>query len=266
MNTIENNLHTIDKLSELQQRDLWMNKLHPLTRLLSSVIYIVLVASFDKYDIVHLAIMAVYPFFCFMVGELSLKDGLYRMRVVLPLVLAVGLPNPFFDRQVLIMAGSFAITGGMVSMVVLMIKGLFTVLALYVLIATSSVEDICYALRCLHVPKTIVIVVLLIGRYIYMLGSEASRITTAYRLRAPRQKGIHYKAWGTLVGQWLIRSMDRAQVVYESMCLRGFRGDFPESKRGVRLNDVLYTLVWALVLGALRFTGVVELIGQLFVA
>ena len=69
-------------------------------------------------------------------------------------------------------------------------------------------------------------VILLIDRYIYILGQEAERIMTAYKLRAPSQKGIHYKAWGPLVGQWLIRSMERAQIVYESMTLRGYQGEF----------------------------------------
>jgi len=265
MNAIEKNLRTIDTLSELQQRDLWMNRLHPVARLLSSVIYIVVVASFNKYQLWPLLLMGVYPLFGLVVGELSLKDGLYRMRVVLPLVLAVGILNPFFDRQVVGMLGNLEVTGGMISMLTLMVKGIYTVLALYILIATTSIEDICYALRCLHVPKQLVMVILLIGRYIYMLGNEASRITTAYRLRAPRQKGIHYSAWGTLVGQWLIRSMDRAQVVYESMCLRGFKGDFATSKRDAGLKDVLYPLVWTVILLALRFTNVVELLGKMIV-
>ena len=68
---------------------------------------------------------------------------------------------------------------------------------------------------------------------------------TAYKLRAPSQKGIHYKAWGPLVGQWLIRSMERAQVVYESMTLRGYRGEFSYGKkRKMRSRDWMLLLVW----------------------
>ena len=43
---------------------------------------------------------------------------------------------------------------------------------------------------------------------------------TAYALRAPGEKGIHFRAWGSLLGQLLLRSVDRAQLVYESMLLR----------------------------------------------
>ena len=48
----------------------------------------------------------------------------------------------------------------------------------------------------------------------------------AYSLRAPNQKGIHISAWGSFLGQLLLRSMDRAQELYYSMLLRGFRGEF----------------------------------------
>lgn len=262
MNAIDKGLRTIDAFQELWRRDQWMNALHPLAKLLSSIVYVAVTASFHKYDVIGIAVMGIFPLFSLIAGELSLLDGLYRMRLVLPLVIAVGILNPFFDRNVLFTVGSVAVTGGVVSMVTLMVRGLYTVLAVYVLAATTSVEEICYALRCLHVPNSLVLVVLLMGRYIYMLGTEASRITTAYHLRAPRQRGIHHRAWGALVGQWLMRSMDRAQAVYESMCLRGFKGDFSMKKRRVRPGDLLYPAVWIGIFLLLRFTNLIELLGR----
>ena len=92
------------------------------------------------------------------------------------------------------------------------------------LIATTSIEAICYALRQIRIPQVLVVIILLIYRYIFIMGQEAERIMTAYKLRAPSQKGINYKAWGPLVGQWLIRSMDRAESVYESMQLEALGG------------------------------------------
>ena len=241
-----------------------MNDLHPLGKLLACVLYILTVASFNKYDLSRLILMAVFPAFGFIVGELSFKEGLYRMRLVLPLILPlvifVGIFNPFFDREVMFVIGGTAgassgipVTGGMVSMLTLMLKGFFSVLSAYLLIATTSIEEICYALRLLHVPKVIVIVILLIYRYFGLMGNEADRISNAYRLRAPKQNGIHYKAWGTLVGQWLLRSMDRAGVVYESMLLRGFKGDFLVKRKKVKPLDMIYPIVWICIFVFIRF-------------
>ena len=168
----------------------------------------------------------------------------------------VGIFNPFFDKRVVAEMALFPglkITGGMISMLTLMLKGFYSILSAYILIATTSIEQICYALRLLHIPKVIVIVILLIYRYFGLMGNEADRIATAYMLRAPRQKGINYKAWGTLVGQWLLRSMDRAGNVYESMMLRGFKGDFSVQKKSPKLFDHVYVLVWICAFIVIRF-------------
>lgn len=230
-----------------------MNELHPLGKLLISVLYIFTVVSFDKYAVAPLILMSLYPIFGFVLGELSIRTGLYRMRLILPLVLIVGIFNPFFDRDIVLRIGQIGITRGVISMITLMLKGFYAVLAAYILIATTSIEKICYALRAIHVPKIIVIVILLIERYFYIMGEEADRIVTAYKLRAPKQKGIHYSAWGTLVGMWLIRSMDRAGVVYESMLLRGFKGDFDTGKQKTKLFDIMYTAFWIIAFMIIRF-------------
>ncbi|WP_243111828.1 cobalt ECF transporter T component CbiQ [Butyrivibrio sp. CB08] len=235
-----------------------MNRLHPVGKLLVCVFYILVVTSFDKYALDKLILMAVFPIFGFVVGELSIKEGLYRMRLILPLVLFVGIFNPFFDRNVLFSIGEgtaheIAVTGGVISMLTLMLKGFYAVLSAYILIATTSIEEICYGLRAIHVPKIIVIVIMLIYRYFGLMGNEANRIMTAYMLRAPKQKGIHYRAWGSLVGQWLLRSMDRASAVYESMTLRGFNGDFRVKRKGVNPIDVLYPAAWILMFVFIRY-------------
>ena len=252
MDSIERKIRELNRLQDLQQRSHWMNDLHPLGKLLISIMYIFLVTSVGKYDVVTLILMSVYVIFTFIIGELSVKEGIYRMRLILPLVMFVGVFNPFFDKSSVPVAG-FAVRGGIVSMVTLVIKGLYTVFAVYALVATTSIDDICYALRSVKVPKIIVIVIMLIYRYIDVMAGEADRIYTAYRLRAPGQKGIEYRSWGTLVGQWLLRSMDKAQIVYESMLLRGFRGDFIPKKKGVKKLDVIYPIVWATVLLLIRF-------------
>ncbi|MBQ1458940.1 MAG: cobalt ECF transporter T component CbiQ [Butyrivibrio sp.] len=244
MSSIENNIKELNSIQDLQQRTHWMNDLHPLGKLLVCVIYIFLVTSFDKYDITPLILMAVYLIFAFLIGELSVLKALYRMRIILPLVLFVGIFNPFFDREIVLTIGSINVSGGFLSMITLIIKGFYTVLAAYILIATTSIDDICYALRCIKLPRIIVIVIMLIYRYFDVMAQEADRITTAYKLRAPSQKGIHYKAWGTLVGQWLLRSIDKAELVYESMLLRGFKGDFSFKHKAVRPLDIIYPLVW----------------------
>lgn len=266
MNKMKRAIYEIQSLDALANENRWVNRLHPLVKLCVTILYIGITVSFPKYNLSSLLVMAVYPIILFVTGDISFWEGIRRLRVVLPLVCVVGIFNPFFDREIMIQVGNVNISGGVLSMLTLMIKGIFTVFASYLLIATTTIEKICYALRILHLPKIFVTQILLIYRYISVLLSEANRITQAYALRAPGQKGIHFKVWGSLVGQMLLRSMDRAEDIYEGMCLRGYQGEFYYgSKIKVRWTDMLYLCIWATLFSALRFLPVSERIGSMFV-
>ena len=266
MSKIDSALTQMESIEAMAKEDRWMNNLHPSVKLLLTVFYIILTVSFSKYQLAGLLGMAVYPLAVFIIAEFSFKDALYRLRIVLPLVCLIGIANPFFDRQTVLYIGTVPVTGGGLSMLTLILKGIFAVLASYLLIITTSIEKICYALRRLHVPKFLVTEILLIYRYISVLLKETHRMVTAYHLRAPGQKGIAVHAWGSFAGQLLLRSMDRAERVYQSMCLRGFRGDFyiPGLEKPVK-KDWFWLLIWAVLLTALRFLPVLELLGGIFI-
>lgn len=241
MSKIADSVHEINKLDELARRDQWINQLHPLVKLLVTIFYIITVVSFDKYNLSGLISMSIYPIIIFTISDLSFINSLYRMRIVLPLVCFIGIFNPFFDKMPLYTFGSITITSGFISMITLMVKGILTVLASYLLIATTTIEGICVALKKLHVPQIMITQILLSYRYITLLLKEVNTITEAYALRAPKEKGIHFKVWGSLTGQLLLRTMDKANTIYDSMCLRGYNGDFYlNSNTSMKLADYIY--------------------------
>lgn len=257
-------IYEINAMETLAERDQWMNHIHPLVKFILTVGYIAVVVSFHKYDLIGLLGMVVYPVAGFLLAELSFGRCLRRLRVVLPLVCMVGLVNPFFDR-VPVWIGGLCIRAGVISMLTLMLKGTFAVLASYLLIATTTLEQICYALQLLHMPRIIVTQILLTGRYLTLLLGEVNRMTQAYALRAPSQKGVHYKVWGSLTGQLLLRSIDRANELYESMLLRGYDGDFAYLGAHIRLRgrDLVYMAVWCVLFVLLRRVPVILWVGRI---
>lgn len=249
MSRLRSALYEIHYMDEMAARKNWLNQIHPLAKLLVTVVFIAVTVSRSKYDISETLCMGIYLIVIYILGEISFIDSVRRLRLILPLVCLVGIFNPVLDRQPYMMAGSFMITTGMISMVTLILKGMYSVFAAYALIASTSIEKVCYALRMLHMPKIIVTQILLTYRYITVLLREANAMTQAYALRAPRQKGVHFKVWGSLSGQLLLRSIDRANEVYEGMVLRGYRGEFQYAKvESFRLKDYGYLLIWLVVL------------------
>ena len=121
-------------------------------------------------------------------------------------------------------------------------------------------------MRRLHVPGMLVTLLLLTYRYVGVMTEELAVMTDAYHLRAPGQKGIHISAWGSFLGQLLLRSMDRAQELYSSMLLRGYHDHFHYAPVGVfTLRDGAYILACVTLLALLRFAPVAQWIGSLMV-
>ena len=266
----------MDKLSQAQRelremdalaaQDSPVHRLHPLCKLLVTICYIVTVVSFPKYDFSGLVVMVLYPVLMFQAAGIQVRTCLHKLRLVLPLVCAVGLVNPFLDHTPWMKLGNLTVTGGMVSMVTLMLKGVFSLMASFLLIATTPIDALCAALRKLHVPGLLVTLLLLTYRYIGLMLREVAVMTEAYHLRAPGQRGIHISAWGSFLGQLLLRSMDRAEELYGSMLLRGFRGEFHYADiPACRASGVVFTMVCTAAILTARFVRITTLLGSLFV-
>lgn len=262
MSKIGNAIHEIHHMDTLAARDQWANRIHPLVKFVITISYIAAVVSFPKYDVIGLAGMVVYPVAGFILAELSFWDSVKRLRLVLPLICFLGILNPFFDKNYVLFAG-VQVSAGVLSMITLILKGVFSVFASYLLIATTAMEKLCYGFRMLHIPKAVVTQIMLTYRYITVLLEEVDRMTQAYALRAPKQKGIHFKVWGSLTGQLLLRSVDRANTVYESMLLRGYQGDYQYMCLAVRPQDIMYLLFWLGVIVLFRAYPVMLIVGNL---
>ena len=264
MNQIDRAAFELREMDQLAVQDSPIHALHPLTKLLTTILYIAVTVSFHKYDLSGIVIMVLYPVLLFQLSGVSVRTCFRKLRIVLPLVCAVGLFNPFFDRAPMLRLGSLVISGGVVSMLTLVCKGVFCLMASFLLAATTRMDAICAALRKLHVPSLLVTLLLLTYRYVTLMVEELSVMTDAYLLRAPGQNGIHYRAWGSFLGQLLLRSMDRAEELYSSMQLRGFHGEFHYADvRPARAGDWMYLLVCAAAFALCRAFDLPALLGAL---
>lgn len=255
-------IHELSEMDELAVRSSPIHALHPASKLLSTIVYILVTISFNKYDITGLVPMVLWPILLFSVSGIEVRICFHKLRFVLPLVMAVGLFNPFFDKAIILQIGTVQVSGGVISMLTLMLKGLFCLMSSFLLMATTSIDTLCGALRRLHFPKMLVTLLLLTYRYVSVMTGELAVMTEAYHLRAPGQKGIHVSAWGSFLGQLLLRSMDRAQELYSSMLLRGYQHQFYYADiKLFRFRDALYLAGSILLFFFLRYVKVAQLLG-----
>lgn len=252
-------------MDELSRMDTFIHRRHPLSKLLVTILYIFVIVSFPVDNLSGLVPLIVYPILVFQLSGIPVSTCFYKLRFILPIVCAVGIWNPILDRTAVAQIGVLTITSGMISFITLMLKGVFSLMASFLLIATTNIEKICYALSILHVPDLLVTQILITYRYISLLLHEAGTMVNAYSLRAPGQKGLHFSTWGSFVGQLLLRSMDRATDLFQSMKMRGFHGSFYYAgvDKATKL-DYLYTCICSGLILTFRFVNISVLVGNLF--
>ena len=243
-----------------------VHSLNPLSKLLVTLCYIMAVVSFPKYNLSGLMPMILYPVLMYQLAGIPVSLCFVKLKVGLPLVCAVGIVNPFFDDTPVLQIGNVVISGGILSMLTLMLKGIFSLMASFLLIATTSIDSVCAALRKVHVPDMMVTLLLLTYRYVGMMIEEVGVMYDAYMLRAPGQKGIHVSAWGSFLGQLLLRAMDRGEELYNSMLLRGYCGEFPHAAFApFNRNSGIYSVLCIISFWILRTVNLAELLGAFFV-
>lgn len=252
MPNIVNAIYNIRQFDGLARQDSFIHRLHPLAKLLTTLAYTVLLVSCDKYATISLLPFVFFPVFVAAAGRIPFGPVLKRLLYVEPMIICVGLLNPLFDRGTTNIMG-YAISSGWLIFISITLKGSLAVTSALLLIATTGMDGIALSLRKLNVPKIFVLQLMLTYRYISVLLEEAARILQAYSLRAFNPKGLKREVWGPLLGQVLLRTMDRAQRIYDSMCLRGFIGEYHTGKTPrPKLGDFWYVIGWGILLAASR--------------
>ncbi|MBQ2147520.1 MAG: cobalt ECF transporter T component CbiQ, partial [Firmicutes bacterium] len=133
MNKLETALRDISEMDRLAVKSSPVHGLSPLAKLLVTVAYIIVTVSFSKYQLGGLLMMIIYPLVMFSVSGISIGTCLYKLRIVLPLVVFVGLFNPIFDKAPMFRIGGVVVSSGVVSMITLMLKGVFCLMASFLL-------------------------------------------------------------------------------------------------------------------------------------
>lgn len=266
MSKMESYWLDLKQLDEMASKGTIIHRIHPCAKLLTTVIFLTVVASFSKYEISGLFPMMIYPIVLIVLGELPVGPILNRVLLALPFVLFIGIFNPIFDQMPLVHLGPFSLSGGWISFISILLRFLLAVTAALILVATTGMDAIAMALLKLKVPKVLVIQLLFMYRYLYVLLEEFIRTIRAYSLRSFHGDGIQYRVWGSLLGQLLLRTIDRAQRIYQAMLCRGFDGEIRlrGQKKLIGL-DIIYFLGWSALFIVLRLVNISQWLGMLLV-
>lgn len=264
MASINGAILDLKRLDLLADGDTSIHRLDARSKVLVTLVFIVSVVSFGKYELA-----ALFPFFIFPVVMIALAGlpPLYIVRkiaLLCPFVLVVGIFNPVFDREVLIQLGPLSISAGWISFVSILVRSILTVGAAFILVGVTGFTAVCQALERMGMPQVFAVQLLFLYRYIFVLTEEGGRASRARELRSCGKKGLGISSFGSLVGHLLLRTWQRAERIHMAMLARGFTGEFHAYRQSLfGKTEVLYVLGWSTLFIILRTQNIPRFFGAL---
>jgi cobalt/nickel transport system permease protein len=266
MSRLDTAYYELGRLDLLAESDTFVHRLDPRVKLITTLLFIIYVVSFDKYEINRLLPFFLFPIFLIVIAGLPFGYLMRKLIIVSPFVLFIGIFNPFFDQDILVRIGTLNISGGWVSLVSILLRFVLTVGAALLLIATTGFPAICMALDKLGAPKIFAVLLLMLYRYLFILIEESIRMKRAYTLRAFSKKKLQFQVFKQLLGNLLLHTLDRAQRIHMAMLSRAFTGDIKIARHfSFGAKEFLYLAGCAALFTFIRFINISEFLGKLIV-
>lgn len=254
---------TVGRLDDLARRDTPAGRLDPRLKVIATLAFIGVVASFGRLELARLAPLALFPLALFTLGDVPVRPLLFRLAVASPFALGMGLPEPFLDHAPALLLGSFCMTRGSLACLTILAKFGLSLGAALLLVATTRFDEVCVALGRMGVPRPLVRQLLLTYRYLFVLGEEAARLVRAHALRSPDHPRPTLRIAGVLLGQLLLRAVGRGERIHVAMGCRGFDGSMPMRREwSLGKGDAAFALFTVALLVGTRAMDLSLLLGR----
>ena len=233
-------LYVLEKLS---RGGTAVHRLHPAAKLIVAVVFIACVASFDRYAVLRLAPYIFYPTLMMAISETPYAILLKRFAFALPFCVFTGVVNIASDRAAAVQFYGMTVSFGTVSFISVLFRAYLCVMAVLILISVTPVRELTDSMRRLKIPYVFAMLFEMTYRYIGVLFEEAYTMYAAYSLRRAK-KGLGMKDAGSFAGHLLLKSLDRAERIYNAMKCRGYAlREFPAQSTRFALRDYAFLTV-----------------------
>jgi len=262
----------INTFDRYEQRHSLVHSLDPRVKVVVTVLFIV--ANVLLPDGAWLGFLAAWGL-VLLVSSLARLPAAYTFKrafIVLPFTLAAVTVLFTLPGEALLswQVGSRTLVisdTGLLRFASIVIRSWLSVQMAILLTATTQFPDLMHALTHLRVPAILVSIIAFMYRYLFVMADEALRLLRAREARSARltrgssgrSMGWRAKVAGHMVGQLLLRSLDRSDRVYNAMLSRGYDG------RLLTLNPhQMKRHDWLWGASGVVLIGLIQVIGRVF--
>lgn len=242
-------------LDELAYRDGPIHRLDARTKLLTALSLIVTAVLIPSRLTWPFAVLLAVLLAAMIVTRLPLSTLLSRAAVFAPFILTAVILVPFTRRGDGSVAAAIPLPGtslpvyreGLIEAKAILLKSSISAFSVLILVSTTRFVLILKAMESLHFPRTLLVVISFLYRYLFLLVGEFKRLTRAAHSRNWRagRWSLRMSTAGGIIGSLFLRAYARGERVYLAMLSRGFDGSVQLSDQpAMRARDAA-TLVFS---------------------
>ncbi|MEQ8190724.1 MAG: cobalt ECF transporter T component CbiQ [Candidatus Eremiobacterota bacterium] len=219
-----------------------IHRINPAVKITIVILYILLVVITPSEKIVDILFCAIPVLIFILLSKVPLLYIFSRSLVIIPftLFLSISMPFHYMDGYHVLMQFNIVhfdvrITEeGMRELAGVLLKSYFSVLSMIVLTSTTSFPALMRGFRILYIPKTLIVIIGFMYRYITVIAEEALIMLRARDCRYFGGFSLRQiKITGNMVAILFIRTLERSEKIYSSMLSRGYDGEIRTINRDV---------------------------------
>ena len=190
-----------------------LSQIDPRIKIIAFVFFVVFIALTPADRLFSLCLYLLPILVFTIIGRIPLKYIIIRAASVIPFAILIGFFNLFSKP-----AGE-----GVLFLWSCLSKAVLSVIAMFILISSTKFPDLLKALEYLKIPGIITMVISFMYRYIFVGEDELLKMMRAKESRSVNNSlRSNIAVLPNIIGTLFIRSYERAEAVYVSMCSRGF--------------------------------------------
>lgn len=249
-------------INELTQQELLSSKdsiLHNVdSRIKLIVLVMIILFAVTSSNYIVFIVLEVYLLLLIYISQISVKDALMRVLLILPFGFFIAIFQPFIQPGYVLYTLPFGLKitlQGILFAELLLARLVISITSIVLFSYITPMKDIAEAFRRLHMPNEFAMIFSLFVRFIFLFYDELQSIRQAQASRCFSLSNKTPYTWklkqvGYLFLMMFLKAYERGEKVYESMASRGYNTNSKiyYSKEGLSRNSILYLAIPILII------------------
>lgn len=237
----------------------FLNKIHPLIRFLLPFIFVI---PFLIIDDVYLVITTIFLVLIInLVFHLHLLRIISKLRALLPFILVITIFIPFYVGNTVIYQLKIGISlniykEGLNFALILFFRIIGAAFVFLTFLASLTYSEFIEALTKLRaIPPFFIGSIVIMLHYIPILAKSNRKVLEAQDLRGKNFTSYwqRLKTHAFIMGKNIVHNMERSEILYESLKMRGFSGKITFSSKKIKLADILIVILFLSIIVSLIY-------------